>query len=66
MTEFKIGDLVRLKGFHLKMTVADIHPGTGSDKMECVWFDLNFHIQSSYFKKETLEAAPENGKNRGE
>lgn len=59
MTEFKIGDVVRLKGFHLAMTVADLLSGTRNDEIECIWFDLNFHIQVSYFKKETLEAAPE-------
>ena len=56
MTEFKIGDVVKLKSSnYLGMTVSAINQGFAKNEVQCVWFDEDEHIQSWTFRKETLE-----------
>jgi uncharacterized protein YodC (DUF2158 family) len=48
--EFVAGDVVKLKGSHVIMTVEAVL----DNKVKCVWFDVNNHLHRDEFKKITL------------
>ena len=54
----KVGDVVRVKGTTMKMTVNYIT----SLVIETVWFDANNNLNRDSFSKETLELADDTKK----
>lgn len=56
----KVGDVVRIKGTKVKMTVNHI----GTLLVETVWFDENYNLFKYSFSKDALEIADDYEKTR--
>jgi uncharacterized protein YodC (DUF2158 family) len=54
--EFKVGDVVQLKGGGPVMTIEEIEKYGGEDKAKCVWLDGKKKI-ADVFRFETLTKA---------
>lgn len=56
MSEFKKGDVVRLKSSNVTMTVEEVK---GNGLVECIWHDAQSVLHERSFYSETLEKARE-------
>lgn len=56
MSEFKKGDVVRLKSSNTTMTVEEVK---GNGLVECIWHDAQGVLHDRPFFSETLEKARE-------
>jgi len=52
MTEFKKGDLVKLKSGGPKMTVEELW---NDDELKCSWFDKDHKVQHATFSRDAVE-----------
>lgn len=58
-SEFKVGDLVRIKSGGPPMTVTSVSKLSGSVSINCVWFDSQDRKREHYFDAVVLVLVPE-------
>lgn len=55
--KFKVGDVVRLKGSDVPMTVGGLR--VEERNIEVVWFDADLQLRTAWFAGDMLEQVPE-------
>ena len=55
----KIGDVVKLKGAFLRLTIVSLFPKVAVDTAEVAWFTDTNQVASTYFPLDALEKVGE-------